>query len=82
MTLKKTNSRIAAVKLCYQQQRIGHSNLGEIILIQKTTKNFSLEEQKYTQEMIAFQQKNQNRIDKLIQKHLKNWKQNRLQSFL
>ena len=36
----------------------GHSNLGEIILIQKTTKNFSLEEQKYTQEMIAFQQKN------------------------
>ena len=37
MTLKKTNSRIAAVKLCYQQQRIGHSNLGEIILIQKTT---------------------------------------------
>ena len=32
--------------------------------------------------MIAFQQKNQNRIDKLIQKHLKNWKQNRLQTVI
>ena len=35
MNFKKTNSRIAAVKLCYQKQRIGNSQLGETILIQK-----------------------------------------------
>ena len=41
-------------------------------------KKLTQEEQKYTQEMVDFQQKNQNLIDKLIQKHLKHWKQNRL----
>ena len=33
MNLKKTN-RIASVKLCYQKQKLGNSQLGEAILMQ------------------------------------------------
>ena len=82
MNFKKTNSRIAAVKLCYQKQRIGNSQLGETILIQKMLGKLTKEEQEYTQEMISFQQKNKNRIDKLIQKYLKHWQQNRLSTVI
>ena len=35
MNLKKTNARIASVKLCYQKQKLGNSQLGEAILMQK-----------------------------------------------
>ncbi len=78
MNFKKTNSRIAAIKIYYQKQRLGNSQLGETIINQKMIKNLTQEEQTYTQEMLTFQQENKNYIDKLIQKHLKHWKQNRL----
>ena len=71
---------IASVKLCYQKHKLGYSQLGEAILIQKMKKELSQEEQEYAQEMLAFLQENQTRIDKLIQKNLKNWQQKRLQT--
>ncbi len=80
MNFKKTNARIASVKLCYQKHKLGYSQLGEAILIQKMKKELSQEEQEYAQEMLAFLQENQTRIDKLIQKNLKNWQQKRLQT--
>ena len=82
MNLKKTNARIASVKLCYQKQKLGNSQLGEAILMQKMKKELFQEEQEYAQEMLAFLQKNQTRIDNLIQKHLKHWRQNRLQTVI
>ena len=60
--------------------QLGYSQLGEAILIQKMKKELSQEEQEYAQEMLAFLQENQTRIDKLIQKNLKNWQQKRLQT--
>ena len=76
----RRKSRELAVKLLYSRDRLDNTNALELFIHPNTTQGGTID--KFANELVETAWNNLVAIDEMIQKNLKNWKQNRISPVL